>query len=121
LPHSQAEERAYQSLVRDVTRSERDERERVRDGRLASWSVQQLTPPPVQVPMSSAMHELGYGMHVITLMAACFLGGYAVGRRLFDNHGAQVITGALGMLACLLVETALFVIRDTHASRAKQE
>lgn len=120
MQQAQAEERAYQSLVRDVTRSERDERERVRDSRLASWSVQQLT-PPAQVPMSSAMQELGYGMHVITLMAACFLGGYAVGRRLFDNHGAQVITGALGMLACLLVETALFVIRDTHASRAKQE
>jgi hypothetical protein len=29
-PLAQAEERAYQSLVRDVTRSEREEKERVR-------------------------------------------------------------------------------------------
>ena len=61
-------------------------------------------------------------MHVITLMFACFLAGLAVGRRLFTNVGAQFAVATVFMLIALLVETALFVVRDsrTHDAAARQ-
>ena len=79
--------------------------------------------------MSSSMREIGFGVHVLTVMGSCFLAGYALGRRIFSNPGAQVAVGALCMLASLLVETALFVIQDSrqqaseaeHAAAAKKQ
>jgi hypothetical protein len=65
-----------------------------------------------QVPLSGAVREVGFGVHVITVMGACFLAGLFVGKRLFSEPGAQFAVGAVGMLISLLVETALFVIRD---------
>jgi hypothetical protein len=62
------------------------------------------------------VREVGYGVHVLTLMGACFLAAWAVGCRLFADPGAQFAAGAVGMLLCLLVETALFVIRDGKGS-----
>ena len=70
--------------------------------------------------MSSAMRDVGFGVHIITVMAACFLAAFAVGRRMFSDVGAQVAVAAVGMLFSLLVETGLFVIRDarSHANAA---
>lgn len=87
-----AAEREYQALVQDVTRSEREERERV--------------------PVSSALREVGYGVHVLTVMAACFVASLIAGRRAFTEPAAQVLFAAAGMLVALLVETGLFIIRD---------
>ena len=101
----QAQEREYQVLVRDITRAERAEQERV--------------------PVNATMREMGFGMHVITVMASCFLAALALGRRLFSEPGLQIVVGAIGMLIALLVETGLFVIQDTRAHerelRAKQK
>ena len=92
-------------LVQDITRAERAEQERV--------------------PVNATMREMGFGMHVITVMASCFLAALALGRRLFSEPGLQIVVGAIGMLIALLVETGLFVIQDTRAHerelRAKQK
>ena len=96
----QAEERAYQALVSDVTRLEKQELERV--------------------PVSGTMREVGFGVHVITVMATCFLAGLALGRRISDDLGVQCAVGAVGMLGVLLVETALFFIKD-HKSELRAE
>ena len=87
----QAAESAYQALVSDVTRAEKAERERV--------------------PLSSTARDVGFGLHVVTLMAACFLGAYLVGRRLFSDTGHQLACGCVGLLLSLVVETLLVVIR----------
>ena len=97
---SQAQEREYQSLVRDVTRAERAERERV--------------------PVSATLRDVGFGVHVITVMAACFLAALALGRRMFSEPGPQIVVGAIGMLIALLVETGLFVIQDSRAHSLEQ-
>ena len=91
---SRAAEREYQALVQDVTRNEREERERV--------------------PVSSALREVGFGVHVLTVMAACFVASLIAGRRAFTEPAAQVLFAAAGMLVALLVETGLFVIRDSR-------
>lgn len=75
----------------DVTRAEKAERERV--------------------PLSSTARDVGFGLHVVTLMAACFLGAYLVGRRLFSDTGRQLACGCVGLLLSLVVETLLVVIR----------
>ena len=88
------EERAYQSLVRDVTWKQRQERERV--------------------PLSGTAREVGFGVHIITVMAACFLAFWALGMRLFRDPGMQFMLGAVGLLAGLVVETLLFSIKETR-------
>ena len=98
--HEQAQEREYQVLVRDITRAERAEQERV--------------------PVNATLREMGFGMHVITVMASCFLAALALGRRLFSEPGLQVVVAAIGMLIALLVETGLFVIQDTRAHEREQ-
>lgn len=57
------------------------------------------------------MREVGYGMHVITVMFTCFLAGYVVGRRLSDDKTIQYGVGCLGMIAAMMVEAGLFMIR----------
>lgn len=97
----QAQEREYQVLVRDITRAERAEQERV--------------------PVNATMREVGFGMHVITVMASCFLAALALGRRLFSEPGLQIVVGAIGMLIALLVETGLFVIQDLRQNAREQK
>ena len=90
-----AEELQYQTLVTDVTLRESAERGRV--------------------PISGAMREIGYGVHVLSVMATCFLVALIAGRSLSSDPGIQCAIGALGMLLSLGVETALFVIRAGRA------
>jgi len=94
---SQAAEREYQALVEDVTRREASERERV--------------------PLSSAVREVGYGVHVLTVMATCFTAALVAGRSLSSDPGVQCAVGALGMLLALLVETGLHLIRDSRKQK----
>jgi hypothetical protein len=86
-------------MVRDVTRRQREEEERV--------------------PLSGTVKEVGFGVHVLTVMFACFLAFVALGRRLFRDPGMPMALGAIGMLAALLVETSLFLIRDSRKAEAK--
>jgi hypothetical protein len=67
------------------------------------------------------VREVGFGMHVITVMASCFLAGLVLGRRLFSDRGAQFAVGAVCMLFSLLVETALFVIQDSSMHTAAEK
>jgi hypothetical protein len=90
----QEKERAYQSLVQDVTRKQRAESERV--------------------PLSGTVREVGFGVHILTVMFACFLACFALGRRLFREPGMQVALGAVGMFAGLLVEISLYMIKETR-------
>jgi hypothetical protein len=80
--------------VRDITWKQRRERERV--------------------PLSGAIREVGFGVHIISIMAACFLAFWALGRRLFRDPGMQFMLGAVGLLAGLLVETLLWVIQSSR-------
>jgi divalent metal cation (Fe/Co/Zn/Cd) transporter len=70
--------------------------------------------------MSATMRDVGFGVHVITVMAACFLAALALGRRMFSEPGPQIVVGAIGMLIALLVETGLFVIQDSRAHAHEQ-
>lgn len=93
-----AAERSYQALVADVTRAEAAERDRV--------------------PLAGAVRELGFVAHVVSVMGACFVAGYCVGRRMFPHQqGLQLAVAAVAMLCALLVETALFVLQAEHAER----
>lgn len=50
-------------------------------------------------------------MHVITVMFTCFIAGYVVGRRLSSDKTIQYGVGCLGMIAGMMVEAGLFMIR----------
>ena len=66
------------------------------------------------MPLSGAVREVGFGVHIISIMAACFLAFWALGRRLFRDPGMQFMLGAVGLLTGLLVETLLWVIKSSR-------
>lgn len=65
-----------------------------------------------RVPLSGAVREVGFGVHVLTVMFACFMACLALGRRLFREPGLQVALGAVGMFGGLLVEILLYIIKS---------
>ena len=88
-------------LVGDVTRRETLERTRL--------------------PLSSAFREVGYGLHVLTVMATCFLVSLTAGRSVSSDPGVQCAVAGLGMMLALLVETGLFLIRDARQHRPSDQ
>nr|GME06715.1 Protein TonB like [Ipomoea batatas] len=86
-----SERKAYEELVKDITPKKR-----------------------VEEPFSSYKHQLGFGMHVVLVMFAGFLVGYAAFRALFSHSPAMSAAGGiLGLVIGMLVETLLFIVRST--------
>ena len=83
--------REYEHMTKDVTRTRRGG----------------------GITMSGVTRELGFGAHVLTLMAACFAGGVVAGRAIApENTTVQVVLGTIGMFVALMVEALLFMLRD---------
>jgi hypothetical protein len=110
------EEEKYEAMVADVTKatggdfSEKSARER------RTSSIGYLI-----------RNDLGLAVHVMTLMAACFVGGFIVGARVFPDFGWEIhfACGTVGAICCLFMEAALFIVRgvreDERVSAMKKE
>jgi len=110
------EEEKYEAMVADVTKatggdfSEKSARER------RTSSIGYLI-----------RNDLGLAVHVMTLMAACFVGGFIVGARVFPDFGWEIhfACGTVGAICCLFMEAALFIVRgvreDERDSAMKKE
>ena len=67
--------------------------------------------------MSALTRDLGFAAHVVTVAAACFVGGAFVGRSII-NGGDQsdvavpAVCGAVAAFAAMIVEALLFILRD---------
>nr|GMD01664.1 Bifunctional UDP-N-acetylglucosamine transferase and deubiquitinase [Ipomoea batatas] len=86
-----SERKAYEELVKDITPKKR-----------------------VEEPFSSYKHQLGLSSHVVLMMSAGFLVGYAAFRALFSHSPAMSAAGGiLGLVIGMLVETLLFIVRST--------
>ncbi len=68
--------------------------------------------------MSALTRDLGFAAHVVTVAAACFVGGAFVGRSIVMNGGDQsdvavpAVCGAVAAFAAMIVEALLFILRD---------
>ena len=110
------EEEKYEAMVADVSKatggdfSEKSARER------RTSSIGYLI-----------RNDLGLAVHVMTLMAACFVGGFIVGARVFPDFGWEIhfACGTVGAICCLFMEAALFIVRgvreDERDSAMKKE
>jgi hypothetical protein len=88
------EQRKYESMTKDVTNESKTGQ---------------------GIRMSDVTRELGFGAHVLTLMAACFAGGVVAGRSFApDNTTTQVVLGTVGMFIAMMVEALLFMLRDAR-------
>eukprot|EP00243_Klebsormidium_subtile_P002718 TRINITY_DN15511_c0_g1_i2.p1 TRINITY_DN15511_c0_g1~~TRINITY_DN15511_c0_g1_i2.p1 ORF type:complete len:194 (+),score=48.62 TRINITY_DN15511_c0_g1_i2:268-849(+) len=89
----EAEEREYAELVRDVTKKQREEAERV--------------------PFATYKEQLGLGLHVIFTMGTGYACGYYFLRALFPHdYTLHQLGGVLGIMLGMLLETLLFIIRS---------
>ncbi|CAM6121538.1 unnamed protein product [Calypogeia fissa] len=69
---------------------------------------------------SSFKDQLGFGLHVVLTMFTGFVFGYAIFRSLFrETPVLHAAGGALGLMAGMILETLLFIVRD--AQREKYE
>lgn len=92
-----AERKAYQELVKDIAPKE-----------------------DVTEPFSSYKDQLGFGLHVLVTMFTGYLVGYAAFRALFDHSPAMNAAGGiLGLVGAMLVETFLFIIRNSDLDSNK--
>ncbi|XP_019151480.1 PREDICTED: uncharacterized protein LOC109148133 [Ipomoea nil] len=90
-----SERKAYEELVKDITPKKK-----------------------VQEPFSSYKDQLGFGIHVVLMMFAGFLVGYAAFKALFSHSPAMSAAGGiLGLVIGMLVETLLFIVRTTSLDR----
>ena len=91
------EEEKYNSMIEDVMKG--------CDDKQSSSSVSALI-----------KNDLGLAIHVITLMFACFLGGYLCGTHVFQESSWEIhfVCGTLGSVACLFMEAALFIVRGVR-------
>lgn len=93
-----AERKAYQELVKDIAPKE-----------------------DVAEPFSSYKDQLGFGLHVLVTMFTGYLVGYAAFRALFDHSPAMNAAGGiLGLVGAMLVETFLFIIRNSDLDSNKK-
>ncbi|KAF3449420.1 hypothetical protein FNV43_RR10148 [Rhamnella rubrinervis] len=87
-----AERKAYEELVKDITPKKN-----------------------TSEPFSSYKDQLGFGLHVALTMFTGFLVGYFAFRALFDHNPALSAAGGIfGLIAGLLVESLLFIIRASN-------
>jgi hypothetical protein len=91
----QLDQKLYDRMVRDVTARERHA-EAARGTSLAVYKEQ-----------------MRFGAHVVSMMAVFFLFGYFASSRVVASDAFRVLCGALGMFAAMVMETMLFIIRDT--------
>jgi uncharacterized membrane protein len=62
---------------------------------------------------ASAQRDIGHGINVLTLMATGFIVFYYVGTSLFPhNQVFAILTGLLGLIAALMLEVCLFLVRE---------
>ena len=62
--------------------------------------------------LCSYVEQLGFGLHVVTVMFACFVGGTYAGKHALGPGAAGPLVGGLaGAILALLVEATLFLIR----------
>eukprot|EP00249_Psilotum_nudum_P008599 c21395_g1_i2 orf=238-912(+) len=88
-----ADRKAYNELVKDVTRSEQK-----------------------RECFSSYKDQFGFGLHVMVTMFTGYLVGFALFRAQFgDNIALHTAGGLLGLVIAMLVETLLFIIRFSRA------
>ena len=67
--------------------------------------------------MSALTRDLGFAAHVVTVAAACFVGGAFVGRSIVNGGGDQSDVAvpavcAVAAFAAMIVEALLFILRD---------
>eukprot|EP00897_Mesotaenium_endlicherianum_P001587 jgi/Mesen1/1456/ME000132S00396 len=93
------ERRQYRELVKDVTLQER----RLEDREY----------------LSTYKDQLGFGIHVVAIMATGFVAGYVGMKALYpDQMALRALGGVLGLVAGMFVEVFLFII---HSMRAEEQ
>ncbi|KAL2613324.1 hypothetical protein R1flu_025016 [Riccia fluitans] len=93
------DQKAYDALVQDVTKSSDYE-------------------PEV---FSSFKEQLGLGLHVLVTMFTGFAFAYSIFRSQFpDNPAVHAAGGALGLIVGMLLETVLFIVRDAQKTKHEE-
>lgn len=57
------------------------------------------------------MREVGYGVHILTVMFTCFVAGCVLGRSISSEPAVQYAVGCVGMIGAMMVEAGLFMIQ----------
>ena len=97
------EEEKYEAMVADVTKATGISEKSARERRTSSIGY-------------LIRNDLGIAVHVMTLMAACFVGGFIAGAHVFPEFGWEIhfVCGTVGAICCLFMEAALFIVRGVR-------
>ena len=97
------EEQKYEAMVADVTKATGVSEKSAREWRTSSIGY-------------LIKHDLGLAVHVMTLMAACFIGGFITGAHVFPDLGWEIhfVCGTVGAICCLFMEASLFIVRGVR-------
>eukprot|EP00899_Mesostigma_viride_P017180 jgi/Mesvir1/25463/Mv01731-RA.1 len=96
------DKKAYASMVKDVAKS----------GPFPGQdSISGEAQDPIE--MTSFRHSLSFGTHVLVAMGTLYAFGHYVGRHLSSDPAIHALGGVLGLVAALLAEVLLFVIRSS--------
>jgi hypothetical protein len=90
------DQKEYDRMIRDVTvRERRAEAEK-------------------DTSLSTYKEQMRFGAHVIAMMAVFFLVGYFASFRVVTSEALRVLCGIFGMFTAMVVETTLFIFKDTR-------
>lgn len=104
------EEEKYEAMVADVTKATGISEKSARERRTSSIGY-------------LIRNDLGMAVHVMTLMAACFVGGFIAGAHVFPEFGWEIhfVCGTVGAICCLFMEAALFIVRGVREDERDQK